>query len=90
MALRNRKNQFFKLALLVACIFLMATSYCATRLLDGWLDNGCYLCPDCQDHAVLRALHPCERCGYYTSMSFIYCYDCAKELARCQRCGRER
>ena len=33
----------------------------------------------------------CERCGATTgTISYKYCYDCAKELNCCQMCGIER
>lgn len=71
--------------LLVLCFLINCTG-------EPWLDNGAnYLCPECQDKPFLHAIGECERCGDMTvSISLKYCYDCAKELNRCQMCGRPR
>jgi len=76
--------------LLLALCFLTS---CVERMGDdGWLDSGRhYFCPDCQGRAHLDAIGTCSRCGDMTSsISFKYCYECAKELDRCQYCGRPR
>jgi hypothetical protein len=54
-----------------------------------WLDDGeRYLCPQCRD-VYGSELAPCKHCGI-NSTPYTYCYDCAKELNRCQLCERSR
>jgi hypothetical protein len=59
---------------------------------EPWLDDGTnYLCPECKHSHTLPALSSCERCGATIgTISYKYCYDCAKELNCCQCCGIER
>jgi hypothetical protein len=59
---------------------------------EQWVDDGKrYLCPECKNLRALCVLGSCERCGTAIStISYKYCYDCAKELNCCQRCGIER
>lgn len=57
-----------------------------------WLDDGVsYLCPEHMDLADAHYLElaPCAEC-HENMTRFMYCYDCAKELGRCQYCGIER
>ncbi len=71
--------------LLILCFLINCTG-------EPWVDDGNrYLCPECKDRLVLCAIGSCERCGAQTStVSYKYCYDCAKELNCCQMCGIER
>jgi len=71
--------------LLVLCFLVNCTG-------EPWLDNGAnYLCPECKYLPVWYMLGECERCGAEIStISYKYCYDCAKELNCCQMCGIER
>jgi len=78
-----------KVIWLLISITLFASIVCQK---DEWLDNGVhYFCPDCRDKAYVDVIGACERCDEMTaSISFMYCYDCAKEIDACQRCGVER
>ena len=71
--------------LLILCFLVNCTG-------EPWLDNGAnYLCPECKYKLVLFMDGECERCGATTgTISYKYCYDCAKELNCCQMCGIER
>ena len=59
---------------------------------EQWFDDGeKYLCPECKYRQFYDYGFICERCGASIPYSpVIYCYDCAKELNCCQRCGIER
>jgi hypothetical protein len=60
---------------------------------EEWLDNplGGYRCPGCRDNGLLWVVGVCARCGCGTSsISYKYCYECAKKLDRCQLCGIPR
>ena len=60
---------------------------------DDWHDDGMslYVCPQCYGAVLLPAEGECERCGATTrTIYYKYCYDCAKELNCCQRCGKKR
>ena len=74
---------------LLISITLLASIACQK---DPWLDDqGFYLCPDCQDKAYVYLAGTCERCGEtIASASLRFCYDCAKEIDMCQRCGIAR
>ena len=71
--------------LIVLCFLVNCTG-------EPWLDNGVnYLCPECKNGPAVHVYGPCGRCDTATiTISFKYCYDCAKELNCCQRCGIER
>ena len=71
--------------LIILCFFVNCAG-------EPWLDNGAnYLCPECKDKLVLYMDGECERCDATTgTISYKYCYDCAKELNCCQMCGIER
>ena len=59
---------------------------------EQWFDDGeKYLCPECKYRQFYDYGFICERCGASIPYSpVIYCYDCAKELNCCQRCGIEK
>ena len=71
--------------LIVLCFLVNCTG-------EPWVDDGNrYLCPECKHRLVLWEIGSCERCGATTgTIANKYCYDCAKELNCCQRCGVER
>jgi hypothetical protein len=75
--------------LLLFCAFIILFLFTECGGNGEWHDNGVtYFCPDCQDKMWAPAIGECEHCGDTTSsISFKYCYDCAKELNRCQMCG---
>jgi hypothetical protein len=75
------------LVMLVALCFLI---HCLNR--DTWFDDGeKYLCPECKYLEYYDYGAYCERCQESIPYSPVdYCYQCAKELDICQRCGRER
>ena len=75
----------FPTLLIVLCFLVNCTS-------EPWVDDGNrYLCPECKDSPFLQLGDICERCGAGTDVNPLkYCYDCAKELNCCQRCGIER
>jgi len=79
-----------RLTLLALMITIGFLAHCLNR--DTWFDDGeKYLCPECKylnyyDYGVY-----CARCHASIPCSPVdYCYDCAKELGICQRCGRKR
>ena len=74
-------------------LLLIITSYllvsCSS---DSWIDTGSdYLCPECNETPINDALGVCEKCGCEIHSSDLkYCYDCAKEIERCQLCGKHK
>jgi hypothetical protein len=88
-------GNFEKAGTRIALVFLCAgclVLFCSHNGGD-WLDMPgiTYRCPGCADDAVVHAIGECDRCGgVTTSMSYKYCYDCAKELDCCQMCGMPR
>jgi RecJ-like exonuclease len=87
----NTSRHRAKYELFIIIVMLLLFLNC--NKIDGeWFDNGLnYLCPECRDKGFLTTIGTCQRCGGMTSsISFKYCYDCAKELNRCQCCGVER
>jgi len=72
-------------------IILLLILNCSGKSVE-WLDSGYnYLCSDCRYKMWYDMLGECEHCGGMTeSISFKYCYGCAKELDLCQMYGAQR
>ena len=86
-----KKTRFF--IFVFPLLLLLITLYFLTNCTSiGWLDDGSrFLCPECKDKYVLLAIGTCEKCeGSTSSVSYKYCYDCAKEMNKCQMCRRNR
>lgn len=77
--------------ILFVCITLLIST-CSQARNDDWVDDGKhYLCSECWDKQVLAQLGVCKGCGdTISTISYQYCYDCAKERDCCQCCGVER
>ncbi|MGB3341109.1 MAG: hypothetical protein WBB37_06470 [bacterium] len=68
---------------------LLITVFSINCSSGDWLDDGeKYLCPECRE-VYGSELIPCQHCAINPT-PYNYCYDCAKELNRCQLCGRSR
>jgi len=76
-------------------------AFCALGLLvtctqrefnDDWIDNGVsYVCSDCYAAMTLPCMGSCILCNAEIgTISYKYCYDCAKALNRCQMCTAKR
>jgi|GEM_PF-1590873 len=78
--------------LCLVCIFICLCLSCNSDRDKNWFDNGAtYMCYEYSQLGYPQMIGTCQRCGGMTaSYAFLYCYDCAKKLNRCQHCGVER
>lgn len=66
---------------------------CADRdLNEDWIDDGhTYVCLECYAAVTLPCCGNCILCNAEIgTVSYKYCYDCAKALHRCQMCAVKR
>jgi hypothetical protein len=85
----NNQNRRFRNLIIVFSLAHLFLFIACDRV---WLDNGTsYLCPECKYKGVYYMAGECELCHCETgTVSYKYCYDCAKALDCCQMCGIKR
>jgi hypothetical protein len=85
----SNQNRMFRTMVIV---FSLALLFLVVSCDRAWLESGtAYLCANCKNMCVLYMTGECELCHCETAtISYKYCYDCAKALDRCQMCGIPR
>lgn len=83
---RTMGSKRYCIAFIVLLLIVCLIENCSS---EQWLDDGeKYLCPQCRD-IYASELAPCQHCAINPT-PYTYCYDCAKELNRCQLCGQSK
>ena len=87
-----KKYKKYLIPILILLLLIITSYLFVSCLSKGWYDDGIsYCCPDCQNIGLNEAIGICEKCGCEIHSSDLkYCYDCAKEMERCQRCGKNK